>query len=113
MDAEKITLIAIIVIAAFCAIIAGIQYLKKIKGLSKEEKIALLKEFVCGAVVKAEAEIGAGHGDEKLQQVEQYFLEKAPTYYKMILSALGKDNLKEIIVMALNEIKANFEKNKE
>lgn len=40
--------------------------------------------------------------------VEDYFKTKAPKIYKLILLATGKDNLRELIELALSEIKDNF-----
>lgn len=57
-----------------------------------------------------EDEIGAGHGAEKLAEVENYFKTHAGLYYKIILRILGKENLKDLIEEALALVKKNFEK---
>jgi hypothetical protein len=77
--------------------------------MSKEEKIKTLKTYLKGLVSLAEQEIvGSKMGEEKLAMVEAYFNKKAPIIYKIILSLLGKDNLKEFIEEALKEIKESF-----
>lgn len=82
----------------------------KIAKMPKEERRELLKTYLKGLVAEAEKAIGAGHGDIKFAQVEEWFNKKAPMIYKIILMLLGKDNLKDLIEDALKEIKESFEK---
>lgn len=92
-------------------IIAFLVYnIIKIAKMPKEERRELLKTYLKGLVAEAEKIIGAGYGDVKLAQVEEWFNKKAPMIYKIILTLLGKDNLKDLIEDALKEIKENFEK---
>jgi hypothetical protein len=92
-------------------IIAFLVYnIIKIAKMPKEERRELLKTYLKGLVAEAEKIIGASHGDVKLAQVEEWFNKKAPMIYKIILTLLGKDNLKDLIEDALKEIKENFEK---
>ena len=78
--------------------------------LSPEERKNVLISYLVSLVNAAEGAIGSGHGAEKLEQVEKWFKEKAPLAYKIILSLIGKENLKDLIEAALEEIKHNFEK---
>lgn len=82
----------------------------KIAKMPKEERKELLKIYLKGLVAEAEKAIGAGHGDAKFSQVEEWFNKKAPMIYKIILMLLGKNNLKDLIEDALKEIKESFEK---
>ena len=78
--------------------------------MSKDDKRKLLLTYLAGLVTMAEDKIGAGHGAEKLAEVEAYFKTHAGLYYKMILKAFGKENLKGLIEEALQLVKKNFEK---
>lgn len=78
--------------------------------MSKEDKRKLLLTYLSGLVTMAEDKIGAGHGAEKLVEVENYFKTHAGLFYKMILKAFGKENLKGLIEEALALVKKNFEK---
>jgi hypothetical protein len=83
----------------------------KFAKMSSDEKKTLLKTYLKGIIALAEQTItGNKKGTEKLQMVENYFKEKAPLVYKIILALLGKDSLSAIIEEALKEIKESFEK---
>lgn len=111
MNTEKnITFIVVMIIFAIVIVFAIINIIKFSK-LSKEEKLKILKTYLKGLVSLAEQEIiGTKRGEERMAMVEEYFNKKAPFIYKMILSVLGKDNLKEIIEDALKEVKESFNK---
>lgn len=94
-------------VAAMAIIFVVLQIIKICK-MSPEEKKKVLVTYLKGLVALAEKEIGAGHGAEKLAMVEDYFKTKAPKIYKLMLFASGKDNLKELIELALSEIKNSF-----
>lgn len=78
--------------------------------MSKEDKRKLLLTYLAGLVTMAEEKIGAGHGAEKLAEVEEYFKKNAGVFYKMLLKVFGKENLKGLIEEALQLVKKNFEK---
>ena len=78
--------------------------------MSKDDKRKLLLTYLAGLVTMAEDKIGAGHGAEKLAEVENYFKAHAGLFYKMILMVFGKENLKGLIEEALQLVKTNFEK---
>ena len=78
--------------------------------MSKDDKRKLLLTYLAGLVTMAEDKIGAGHGAEKLAEVEAYFKTHAGLFYKTILRAFGKENLKGLIEEALRLVKKNFEK---
>lgn len=78
--------------------------------MSKDDKRKLLLTYLAGLVAMAEDKIGAGHGAEKLAEVENYFKKHAGVFYKLILQILGKENLKDLIEEALIMIKKGFEK---
>ena len=96
------------VVLAFLSYLAT-QIVKFCK-MSKEDKRKLLLTYLAGLVTMAEDKIGAGHGAEKLAEVENYFNTHAGPYYKMILRVFGKENLKGLIEEALALVKKNFEK---
>ena len=96
------------VVLAFLSYLAT-QIVKFCK-MSKEDKRKLLLTYLAGLVTMAEDKIGAGHGAEKLAEVENYFNTHAGPYYKMILKVFGKENLKDLIEEALALVKKNFEK---
>lgn len=77
---------------------------------SKDDKRKLLLTYLAGLVTMAEDKIGAGHGAEKLADVENYFNAHAGLFYKIILRVFGKENLKGLIEEALQLVKKNFEK---
>lgn len=111
MNTDTIILYSVIGIIAVCLLVFVITWIIKFCKMSKEEKIKTLKTYLKGLVSLAEQEIiGTKKGEEKMKMVEDYFNKKAPFIYKMILSVLGKENLKEIIEEALKEIKDSFEK---
>lgn len=78
--------------------------------MSQDDKRKLLLTYLAGLVTMAEDKIGAGHGAEKLAEVEAYFKTHAGLFYKMILRVFGKENLKGLIEEALQLVKKNFEK---
>lgn len=78
--------------------------------MKPEERKELIKTYLKGLVAEAEKQIGAGNGDLKFAQVEEWFNKKAPMILKIVLSILGKENLKDLIEDALKEIKESFEK---
>ena len=81
----------------------------KIFKASPEEREELVVTYLMGLVTKAEELLGAGHGAEKLAQVEAWFRQNAPWLYKIMLRFSGKKDLKELIEEALKRIKANFQ----
>lgn len=85
-----------------------IKIIKFVK-MTPEEKRNFIKPYVSGIVVLAEQTVlGSKRGQEKLQMVEDYFNKKAPIAYKFILFLIGKDNFKQIIEEALEDIKNSF-----
>ena len=96
------------VVLAFLSYLVS-QIIKFCK-MSKDDKRKLLLTYLAGLVTMAEDKIGAGHGAEKLAEVENYFNTHAGPYYKMILKVFGKENLKGLIEEALALVKKNFEK---
>ena len=78
--------------------------------MPKEAKQKELVTYLMGIVAFAESEIGSGHGSEKLALVENYFKTNAPLIYKILLFATGKDSLRDLIELALLEIKSSFSK---
>lgn len=101
MNVELIIIIGVAVVAI------GV-FLWEIFRRSPEDRKAYLIDFIVGLVVAAEDEIGAGHGQEKLEAVEAMFKEKAPFIMKMMLKLSGSDNLTEFIETALSKVKDNF-----
>jgi hypothetical protein len=93
------------------AVLAFVIYkIIQIAKMKPEERKELIKTYLKGLVAEAEKQIGAGNGDLKFAQVEEWFNKKAPMILKIVLSILGKENLKDLIEDALKEIKESFEK---
>ncbi len=107
---DDVIYIVIIAVIAIAVIVALIYNFIKIKKMPKEEKTELLKTYLKGLISYAEQEFGSGHGEEKFKEVENYFSEKAPLVYKLILKFLGKDSLEDLIEDSLKEIKDSFSK---
>ena len=81
----------------------------KISKMKPEERKKVLITYLKGLVALAEQEIlGNKKGEEKLKMVEDYFNKNAPWFLKLLLILMGKDNLKELIEVALAEIKKSF-----
>lgn len=101
-----------IIIGVVFATVLGvvIYFVVKICRMSADERKQLLLVYLKGLVAMAEKEVGAGHGDEKLKEVEDYFNAHAGWFLKILLLLSGKDNLKDLIQQALIEIKESFEK---
>lgn len=99
--------IELIIVIGVAVVAIGI-FLWEIFRRNPEERKAYLIDFIVGLVVAAEDEIGAGHGQEKLEAVEAMFKEKAPFIMKMMLKLSGSDNLTEFIEIALSKVKDNF-----
>ena len=102
-----------IIIGVVCAAILAfvIHLIVRICKMKPEKRKELLLNFFKGAVVAAEEYIGSGHGDEKLQYVEDYFNKNAPWFLKILLAIFGKDSLKELIEEALSAVKGSFGEN--
>lgn len=89
----------------------GIWKIVEFCRLTKEQKIQIVKQWLVGAVVAAEAAITTpGAGQEKLQLVINEFNTRAPMLCKFILWATNSVNLQDLIEEALAEVKKNFEK---
>lgn len=97
-----------LIILIGAAVVAIGVFLWEIFRRSPEERKAYLIDFIVGLVVAAEDEIGAGHGQEKLEAVEVMFKEKAPFIMKVLLKISGSENLTELIETALSKVKENF-----
>ena len=103
-----------IIIGIVCAaILAFVIYLiVRICKMKPEKRKELLLNFLKGAVVAAEEYIGSGHGDEKLQYVEEYFKKKAPWFLKILFMISGQNDLKSLIEEALDAVEGSFGKKK-
>lgn len=109
MDVDKIILYLIIGVIVLGIIVYAVINIIKYTKMTSEERKKVLKTYLKGLVALAEQEVvGSKKGEEKLQMVEDYFNKKAPTVYKLLLTLIGKDNLKEIIEEALDEVKKTF-----
>lgn len=107
---ERIIMYIVLGVVVAAAIAYLVYQIIKIVKMKPEERKELIKTYLKGLIAEAEKNIGAGRGNEKLAQVEEWFNKKAPMIYKMVLKVLGKENLKDLIEDALREIKESFEK---
>lgn len=106
-------IITYVIIGAVCVAALSFLIYKIVKfcKMSPEEKKQVLITYLKGLVAFAESQIVEhGRGAEKLQLVENTFKKKAPFIYKLLLKAVGVDNLRDLIEVALKEIKRDFEK---
>ncbi len=78
--------------------------------MNSTEKREFVLTYVKGLVAYAEKTLGSGKGAEKLKLVEDMFKKKAPMIYKMLLKAVGVKDIKELIEVALSEVKRDFVK---
>lgn len=103
-----------VIIGIVCAAILSfvIYLIVRICKMKPEERKELLLNFLKGAVVAAEEYIGSGHGDEKLQYVEDYFNKNAPWFLKVLFVISGQDTLKGLIEEALDAVETSFGKKK-
>lgn len=101
----SLILIAIIAIVAIAAVIITVVKLKK---LSPEERKKKILTFLKGAVALAQNELSKEQGAEKLELVQKYFEKNAPWFIKLLFKISGEDNLKDLIELALEEIKKDF-----
>ena len=108
MQMNDIIMYVLIGIIGVFVLGVAIYWLVKFCKLSKEDKKKLLLVYLKGMVAQAEKEIGAGHGMEKLQEVEEYFDKNAGWFMKMLRLLTGKEHFVELIELALTEIKDNF-----
>ena len=100
--------IVIGVVALVLLTLLIIKIVKFVK-MSPEQKREFLKTYVKGIVVLAEQTVtGDKRGQEQLQMVVDYFNKKAPMVYKFVLFLIGKDNFKQIVEEALEDIKNSF-----
>ena len=78
--------------------------------MTPTEKREFVLTYIKGLVAYAEKEFGSGNGAEKLKLVEDTFKKKAPMIYKILLKAIGVKDIKELIEIALAEVKRDFVK---
>ena len=76
--------------------------------MTPEERKKTLITWLKGAVALAEEEIGSGHGEEKLAEVEEYFKKNAPWFLRVLFLFSGADSLQELIEEALAGVKNSF-----
>lgn len=101
-----------IVLGVGCLVILGfiVYQVIKITKMTPEERKRQIIIYLQRAVVFAEETIGKGHGEEKLIAAEAYFNKRAPWLIKILFRMTGQDSLKELIELALKEVKENLEK---
>ena len=113
MDTEKIVLYISLGIICLCLITALIVKIVKLFKMPKEEREKVIKTYLKGVIMLAEEEIvGTERGEERLAMVEEYFNKNAPWFLKILLGIFGKENLQELIELALKEVKESFVKYK-
>ena len=105
-------IIIYIVFGLLCAGVLAylIVNIVKFSKMKPEERKEMVITYLKGLVAYAEKKLGSGKGEEKLKLVEDMFKKKAPIIYKMLLKAIGVKDIKELIEIALAEVKRNFAK---
>ena len=108
MDWISWVLVALIAVAALAF---AIWKIVQVVRMSPEERKEMLKQWLIGAVVVAEAAIKeSGAGKEKMQLVKEYFQNNAPLTYKILMRITNDAELEDLINKALEMVKDNFEK---
>lgn len=110
MSIQEIMMWVVIALVGVGILAYVIYTIVKIAKMSPEDRKQMLVTYLKGAVALAEQQIGSGNGEIKLAQVEDYFNKNAPWFLKILLTVTGKQNLKELIELALTEIKDSFSK---
>ena len=82
----------------------------KFSKMKPEERKEMVVTYLKGLVAYAEKKLGSGNGADKLKLVEDMFKKKAPMIYKMLLKAIGVKDIKELVEIALAEVKRDFQK---
>lgn len=82
----------------------------KFSKMKPEERKEMVITYLKGLVAYAEKQLGSGNGADKLKLVEDMFKKKAPLIYKILLKATGVKDIKELIELALSEVKRDFVK---
>ena len=80
----------------------------KFSKMKPEERKEMVITYLKGLVAYAEKELGSGNGAKKLKLVEDMFKKKAPMIYKLLLKVIGVKDIKELIEVALVEVKRDF-----
>lgn len=110
MSIQEIMMWVVIALVGVGILAYVIYTIVKIAKMSPEDRKQMLVTYLKGAVALAEQQIGSGNGEIKLARVEDYFNKNAPWFLKILLTVTGKQNLKELIELALTEIKDSFSK---
>lgn len=105
-------IIIYIVFGLLCAgvLVYLIVNIVKFSKMKPEERKEMVVTYLKGLVTYAEKKLGSGKGAEKLKLVEDMFKKKTPMIYKMLLKATGVKDIKELIEVALAEVKRDFVK---
>ena len=102
------SIIVLISIACACGIIIG-YYAKNFFNNSKENQIAIVKQWLLFAVAQAEKELGSKTGDLKLAKVYNEFVNELPVAAKVI----NYDEFKELVDFALKQLNIIMTNSKE
>ncbi len=99
-----------ILIAVFIGIGIGLLIMfliNKFTNLSENDKIRLIQNWLLGAVILAEKELGSGTGAAKLALVFQKFTEKFPA----IAMLMTEEQFNSYVNEALNKMRKMMENN--
>lgn len=107
---ENIIIYVLFGLVCVCAIGYIVFQIIKFSKMTSEEKRETIITYLKGLVAFAEKKLGSGKGAEKLKLVEDMFKKKAPFIYKMLLKAVGVKDIKELVEVALAEVKRDFVK---
>ena len=107
---ENIIIYILFGLVCFCSIGYIVCKIIKLSKMTSEEKRETVITYLKGLVAFAEKELGSSKGAEKLKLVEDMFKKKAPMIYKMLLKAIGVNDIKELVEVALAEVKRDFQK---
>lgn len=108
MTIYEILMWVVIGVVCLAAVAFLVYWTVKICKMPADERKKVLVTYLKGLVAMAEQEIGKGQGVVKLKEVEDYFKAHAPWFLKILLLISGKDNLKDLIELALKEVKKSF-----
>lgn len=85
----------------------GMFLINKFSNMSEDDKVRLIQNWLLGAVILAEKELGSGTGAAKLALVFQKFTEKFPT----IAMLMTEEQFNNYVNQALAKMRQMMEKN--
>lgn len=95
-----------IVLGIICAAVLGIiiAFLVKLFKSSPDERKKMILDFLIDLVGLAKEGLDSKEAEEKIEEIENQFKEKASWFLKIVLLVTRKANLKELVQEALDTV---------